>query len=235
MKNKKSANNRKKSSRARSSEDRAARRAGILAAAAAIVDKEGFASLTMDAVAASVRLAKASLYGYYSTREELLLALLREDFSHWFQGFRSYLEATDAPFGDGFVEVWLAAVEAQPRLVTGLLYSHIQLEANVSVDFGIAWKEFLLRELVQAHYALLARFSPAIPLRLLGDFFLGATGITIGLWAQSRGNEVMNAVYKKRPELAFFRTEFGPHLRLSLGSLLGSPAYRALRELKLQA
>ncbi len=197
----------RKTGRARSEDAREARRAVIVAAATQIVDKGGFTSLTMDAVAKRSKLAKASLYGYFQTREDLLLCIFQNDFQAWFQGFRGYLQQSDAPFSDSVAQVWTAGIMAQPRVPMGLLYLHTQLESNISEEFVRSSKFFLFRELKETHYQLIARFQPIVSLKELAHLFISLSSVTIGLWAQSQSNEIVHSVYRKEPELGILKVD----------------------------
>jgi AcrR family transcriptional regulator len=72
------------------------RRAGILAAAAALLHKDPRAGFSMGALAARAGLAKGTVYLYFSTREEVLLAVHEKHVHELFDAFESALDAPDA-------------------------------------------------------------------------------------------------------------------------------------------
>jgi AcrR family transcriptional regulator len=186
----------------------------------------------MDAVAKKCGLAKGTLYLYFSTREELLLAVLQEDFTAWFDFFGGFLAQAKQPFGPGFVDAWATGIEAQPRLAMGMAYLHLTLERNISKDFALAWKTFLFEKTKELHYLLMRSFHPAPSLEELGRFLMVMTGTSVGIWMQSQTSDQIRAVFKEHPELRMFEGDFGDHFRLAANALIESRQFAGLRSLK---
>lgn len=218
--------------RARTEESREARKASILKAAGALVDKEGFPALTMDNVAKKCGLAKGTLYLYFSTREELLLAVLQEDFSAWFDSFGGFLAQAKQPISAEFVEAWIMGIEAQPRLAMGMAHLHLSLEKNISEGFALAWKSFLFEKTKELHYLLMQNFQPTVSLEELGRFLMIMTGTSVGIWMQSQTSEQIRAVFRRNPELRMFEGDFADHFRLAANALIQSDQFAKLRSLK---
>jgi AcrR family transcriptional regulator len=218
--------------RARSPETKEARKAAILAAARLLVDRTGFPSLTMDAVAARSGLAKGTLYNYFTTREELLLAILQADFAAWFSRLEAHWTRAEHAFDGDFVELWTAGVVSQPRLAAGMAYLHLLLEPNISEEFALSWKRFLYEKTTSLHYLLLSRFSPRLELAELVEAFSLFTGLSVGLWMQSQAPKQILAVYKSDTRLSVFATNFPSRFRLSANAMLHSPEMQRLVELQ---
>ncbi len=217
--------------RARTSETKESRRLVIVEAAKAIIDKDGFTALTMDQVAKRCKLAKGTLYIYFSSREDLLLAVLMEDFSEWFLGMHEHLGTCHRPFDESFLIAWLSGVEREPRLAMGMSYLHLMLEPNVSEDFALGWKSFLLAKLKDLHYELLLRFEPSITLELLTEFFTLLTSLSVGLWMQTFTPPQIKKALQKNPEFKLFEVNL-PDLFMKAGSaILDSPSFVDLQKL----
>lgn len=174
----------------------------ILRAAQGIVDKQGFAGLTMNAVARRCDLAKATLYGYFQTREELLLEVLKLEFSAWFLEFHYYLADAENPFDDSFVDMWISSFLQQPRLLSGLVHWHAVLQPHLDADLLSGWKSFLSVQIQETHYKILAQFQPNIPLSLLADFLSTLTTLTWSFWVvtrspQSRGQDPLEQNFQE--------------------------------------
>ena len=73
--------------RARSDDAKRARRQFILATADQLLRHEGFDAFTMNKLAAATDLAKVTLYLYFATREELVLALYTDLHDGWIHRF----------------------------------------------------------------------------------------------------------------------------------------------------
>src|SRR5215211_3357234 len=65
----------------RRAREREERRQVIMAAARALFDEHGVEATSVDAIAARAELAKGTLYLYFKSKEELLIALLEHDLS----------------------------------------------------------------------------------------------------------------------------------------------------------
>ena len=73
--------------RARSDDAKQARRQFILATADQLLRREGFDAFTMNKLAVAADLAKGTLYLYFETREELVLALYTDLHDGWIDQF----------------------------------------------------------------------------------------------------------------------------------------------------
>ena len=98
---------------------RAASRSSILDAARRVAARDGARDLSLRAVAAEAGFAPAALYGYFTGKDELLLALAAEDLSQLSRvmkgasGFKGAASAALALLGD--TETFAAASAALPR------------------------------------------------------------------------------------------------------------------------
>jgi AcrR family transcriptional regulator len=222
--------------RARSDETKEERRQAILKSARAIVDQNGFASLTVDAVAKGSQLAKGTLYIYFKTKEEILLAMLKEDFGRWFKSVEAYLGEAQKPFNSDFIDLWLTTLQEQPHLPMGMAYLHLMLEPNITEEFSYAWKMFLLTRMRALHYQIIQRFEPFITLETFSQFLVVITGVSVGLWIQdSNSMQVKRAIMDKNPELRLLEAKFETHFRQTAGAILESSQFQEIRALSTKA
>ncbi len=85
--------------RARKAEDKQLRRRAIIDAARALFAKHGWAGFAMADVAAATGLVKGTLYLYWPTKEELLLAVLEELLWQWLDELDGRLDEARVPAG----------------------------------------------------------------------------------------------------------------------------------------
>jgi AcrR family transcriptional regulator len=78
-------------------------RGRLLEAAVAVVRREGAQGLTLDAVAAEAGVSKGGLLYHFSSKRELLDALVER----WLDGWQAEMDADEA--GDGFVAAFVRA------------------------------------------------------------------------------------------------------------------------------
>lgn len=204
--------------RARSAEDKQQRRSHILEAALELWDERTFASFAMAEVATRAGLAKGTLYLYFETKEQLLLALLEAQLAAWFDALEAGLAQDSAWDAEQAAGLLCAALEAQPALVRLLPIASSILEHNIPHGAALAYKEFLL--------ARSGRSAALIEARL--PFLAGGGGVTVllnvyalivGLGQMADPAPVVAEVLAEE-RMAPLRVEFAPAFRQSIAALL---------------
>lgn len=134
-------------SRARSNQAKAARRDDILGQTLHLWQRERYEDVTLQAVAASVGLTKAALYGYYPTKESLFLSLyetLLQDFLHELQ---KHLRLGGRHTPESLAEL-VSALFTEHQALTRLM-PHLAglLERNIPQERARQHKTWLLEQL----------------------------------------------------------------------------------------
>lgn len=131
--------------RARSDGQKQERRRDILRAARAHLDDVGFEGFSMGPLAKASGVARGTLYLYFATREEVLLALYLEDMRAWLGDLAGITRPDMSP--EDFLRAVFTSATGRPVLmeiaprVTGVL------ESNVSPE-SVAESKHLAAELV---------------------------------------------------------------------------------------
>jgi AcrR family transcriptional regulator len=120
--------------RARSDEAKATRLIAILTATSELFEETGPA-VTLSQVAERAHLSRTTLYGYASTKEELLLLLTGAELQKFFDGVTRSLGQGESP-----ADAVAAVVCSLPRLAPLLSLTSTVFETNVSLEAAIAWK-----------------------------------------------------------------------------------------------
>ena len=190
--------------RARSDADKELRRAAILDAAGEVFDRTGIDDFTMDEVAASLALAKGTLYRYVPTREGLLLAVIAEEYRSWFDAVDALL-AVD-PSGRG-------APDVATLLVDSLL------ERNVPRETAHEFKSFLLTRTTTTAGLLAQRLDcpQAEAVRLL----VHLQAVTVGLHHHAHPSPVVAEVLAD-PSLAAFAIDLRTELLHAVQALVAA-------------
>lgn len=148
--------------RARKSEDKELRRRAILDAARALFAERGLAGFAMADVAARAGIVKGTLYLYWPTREELLLAVLEELLWQWLDELDGRLDDAAAPAPPrrlaSIVCDSLASYEPLGRLLAVL---QTVLEHNVSRASIVRFKSELAARMATTG----VRLERQVPLR----------------------------------------------------------------------
>lgn len=95
----------------------------------------------MGQLANSVGLAKGTLYLYFKTREEVLLALFEDNFSTWVSRFQDQLNPDLSD--EAFCTLFLKTALCQPVFITLLLHLSAVIEHNISVNALISSKRHM--------------------------------------------------------------------------------------------
>lgn len=128
-------------SRARSDDAKRARRQLILAVADQLLRREGFDAFTMNKLAVAADLAKGTLYLYFTTREELVLALYSNLHTGWIDEFLdAEKEIIFSNYGD-LCERFYQSFVADPLLFDLSARSTFGFEPHVPLAAWIAAKQ----------------------------------------------------------------------------------------------
>jgi AcrR family transcriptional regulator len=205
--------------RARKPEDKDQRRRDILAAAQSLWPRTGFTQLTMTAVAENAGIAKGTVYLYFASKEQLLLALLEEQFHEWFDALAAALDRHEAAGLDAGAFASLVASSLADRTSLAGLIAILDsiLEHNVDLATARRFKTGLRRRTLEA--------APRVE-RLLGlragqgaRLLLHIHALVVGLWHMANPAPVMREALTA-PELGLFRIDFAPELTHVLAALI---------------
>ena len=133
--------------RARSEGQKYERRQAILDAADVHLFEVGFEGFSMGALAQTLGFSKGTLYLYFHTREEVLLALSDLKIAAWASALTQQL---NQPLGaDEFSESFYSTARRDPTLLPLLMRLDAVIEHNVSIEALIAAKRSMRNQFVQ--------------------------------------------------------------------------------------
>ncbi len=204
--------------RARTPEAKEKRRERLLEIAQKLFEQDE-QSLTMDRLAKSSGLAKGTMYLYFKTKEEVLLALYEQEFAAWLNQLRSLTITKGVPRGaEALTQLILESAESQETLFH--LSARLQsiIEQNISVSRALEFKRWLLLELRQAGVLIESSLSlkPGKDegLRLM----LRLHAYISGLWQLAYPSSVVQEVLEKK-ELMALRVDFKSEFKKGLSAL----------------
>lgn len=207
--------------RARSPAHRQVRATALLDAAAALCLERSPQTPTLAEAAARAGLSKAAVYGYFSTKEELLLAVLARELSGFFDALGAGLPSVRRGDAAGAARVVLRAVDARPVLTRLLPRLSGELEHNLTLEVALAFKQATLAQVAAAGAAL----ERALPWLRPGDggrVLLRLAAAVAGLWPMAHPLGAVREVLA-RPELAPLRVDFSQELSHVVRALLARP------------
>ncbi|WP_434046331.1 MULTISPECIES: TetR/AcrR family transcriptional regulator [Sorangium] len=229
--------------RARKEEQKEERRRFIIDAAWRLFQETPYPEVTMAQVAERTRLAKGTLYLYFTTKEELFLAVVDQELAKWFDDVNIHLaHLGDSQGGAGasharpsrgrrggssasgedaaasiasILSTTLVARGAMTRLLTIV---HSVLEQNVSYEAALRFKLSLLAH-VERTGALLERCLPSLAPGQGGPLLIRMYALLIGMRQVCDPSDVIRDI-RSRPEMGLFRIDFGEEIRASFAILV---------------
>ena len=204
--------------------DKSERRAAIVRAAEALLQHDPSATFAVEEIARRAGLAKGTVYLYFGSREEVLLALHDRQFQALFDVVEQALSAADS-HGRRVMENGLAYLRDHPEFypVAGncrhMLDTNIGTEAALAFKLGIARRLEPLGRRIEELYPGLARGAGVA---LLTNCY----AMIIGLWQQADPPLSLRKVMH-RPEMAIFRIDFEQQLVAALLDLWESAERRS--------
>lgn len=194
-------------------EDKSERRAGIVRAAEALLRRDPSATFAVEQIARRASLAKGTVYLYFGSREEVLLAVHEKQTHELFDVVERALSAPDAQ-GRRVVEEGLGYLRSHPEFYPlagncrGMLDTNIGTEAALAFKVGVASR---LQPLGTRIEEIFPGLQPGEGAALLTNCY----ALIIGLWQQADPPRSLRKIMH-RPELAVFRIDFEAQLVAAL-------------------
>ena len=202
--------------RARQPEQKAQRRAAIINAADALLEPGSYELPSAAQIAVKAGLAKGTLYLYFTTKEEIYLALLGEGYERWAEQVMGGL-SEEWPNLSHFLRRYIAFCEANPKTMFLACMGPVILERNVSEESAFAFKKGLADATREVSELLSAGFPP-LSVDQARKLFLHMLVLTTGLWQQTHPPEALRGV-SARDELKAIRLDFEKDLYAALDAL----------------
>jgi AcrR family transcriptional regulator len=207
--------------RAVAPEDKTARRAAIVRAAEELSSRG--AAFSMDQLARRAGVAKGTVYLYFGTREEVLLAVHEKQSHELFDVVERALAAA-APTGESLVRSGLRYLRAHPEFYPLAANCRGMLDTNVSTEVAFAFKDRIARRLavlgtrIEALYTGLGAGEGAALL-------MNSYALILGLWQLADVPVSLRAIMH-RPEMQIFRIDLERQLSAALLDLWDAAARR---------
>ena len=204
--------------------DKAERRAAIVRAAAALLQRDPSATFAVEEIARRAGLAKGTVYLYFGSREEVLLAVHAQQAQELFDVVQRALAAADA-HGRRVVHDGLKYLRAHPDFYPIAGNCRGMLDTGVSTQAALEFKLAVAQRLAP----LGQRIEDLYPGLAAGDgvaLLTNCYALIVGLWQQADPPPSLRKVMH-RPEMAVFRIDFEKQLSAALLDLWESAERRS--------
>jgi AcrR family transcriptional regulator len=199
------------------------RRAAIVQAAEELARRDPSCSCSVAQLARKAGLAKGTLYLYFGSREEVLLAVHEKQTHEVFDVVERALAAPGAG-AESVVRTGLRYLRARPEFYPLAANCRYMLDSNISTEAAVAFKvgigkrlEPLGRRIEELYPGLKAGEGAAL--------MMNSYAMIIGLWQQADPPLSLRPVMN-RPELRIFRIDFEKQLTAALLDLWEAAARR---------
>ena len=185
------------------------RREAIVQAAATLLRRDPSATFSVEELARRAGLAKGTVYLYFGTREEVLLALHAQQSQELFDVVERALAAPDA-HGRRVVEGGLGFLRAHPEFYPVAGNCRNMLDTNIGAEAGLAFKTAIARRLEP----LGRRIEEIYPGLAAGEgiaLLTNCYALIIGLWQQIDPPRCLRKAMHL-PELAIYNVDLEKQL-----------------------
>ena len=195
--------------RAVAPEEKTERRAAIVQAAAALLRRDPSATFSVEELARRAGLAKGTVYLYFGTREEVLLALHQQQSQELFDTVARALAGPDS-HGERVAQGGLAFLRAHPEFYPVAGNCRYMLDTNIGTEAALAFKTGIAQRLEP----LGRRIEELYPGLAAGEgiaLLTNCYALIIGLWQQIDPPRCLRKVMHL-PELAIYRVDLEKQL-----------------------
>ena len=203
--------------RAIGTEDKEERRQAILDAAQKLYVKHPDRMASVSEVAAAAHLAKGTVYLYFPSKEEMLLALHERHVAEFFARLMQRLAAKKPADFDAVFAITLRDLIRGPGYLSLTSRCFGLMDREIPADAALAFKARVAATL-QAAGAGLERHFPLLPPGAGVTMLLHSYGLIVGLWQLLHPNERFGKAMD-RPELRALKRDYETEIEQALRAL----------------
>lgn len=171
------------------SADRAnARREEILNACEKLYSEKSFKEITLKDVSREITCGRSSIYNYFSTKEEIFLALLKREYDLWGDRLLENTEKFTDLTTERVAEVIAETLAARPLLLKILSMNCYDLEENTSFERLVDFKKSYIRS-VTLLKNFLTKFKPGFTRQEVDDCLYSLLSLIFGVYPYSSTTE----------------------------------------------
>ena len=177
--------------RARKPEQKEIRRNAILEAAKALFSELKYEEISLNAIAREARISKPNVYRYFSSREEIFLAIFEEEQRKFIDELSLKLKRLRGKdIAAGIARAWVDVSLAFPTLMDLLPQHSISMEENSSPEQLAAFKKQTLADW-QKLIGALYETHPAIDAEAWTNVIKLTVRLMSGLWPLANPSDVV--------------------------------------------
>ena len=204
-------------------EQKSERRAAIVRAAEELSRRDPSCSCSVEQLARKAGVAKGTVYLYFGSREETLLAVHEKQTHEVFDAVEHALHARGAT-AQSVLRAGMKYLKAHPQFYPLAASCRAMLDSNVSTEVALAFKLGIGKRL-QVLGARIEQIYPALKAGEGAALLMNSYAMIIGLWQQADTPLSLRPVME-RPEMRIFKIDFEKQLNAALLDLWEAAARR---------
>lgn len=178
--------------RAINEQDKLKKREAILNAAQALWVSNDSCISKMDELARKSGLAKGTLYLYFRSKDEVLLALHERDMLQFFERLITRAQQPDSMTPEEFIDIFIDSIQSSPTFLPLASYCHGLMEKQIPQAVALAFKVRMSQHIDLSVKALKPHLSNINHLLMTQGY-----GLTLGLWQLLKPSP-LNALEKEQ-------------------------------------
>jgi AcrR family transcriptional regulator len=205
--------------RAVTDEQKREREQALLDAAWTLYQEGSYESVSVASVARAAGLAKGTVYLYFSTKEELFLAVLGQHLCEWFESLREKLDRIGECEVDSLADHLGESLKQRQSMLRLFAIVHAILERNVEYDAAYRFKKLTLEQLTLTGAAI-HRCIPDFSQGQIMQSMLYIYALIIGMQQIAEPAPVARQVIDGNSEMAVFDIDYVEALSAAAANLL---------------
>ena len=169
-----------------------ARRDEIIAACAKLYETMSFKDITLKEIARETSFTRPSIYNYFTTKEEIFLALLQREYELWVQDLRALRDRAEGLSVESFADALAATLESRRRLLKIMTTNIHDMEANSRPE-NLAEMKAAFGDSLRAVDECLSACMPAMSAARRESFVYAFFPFVYGLYAYTEVSEKQRA------------------------------------------
>lgn len=205
--------------RARSGEQKEVRIKEILTATAGLFAKKNFEDITLIHIAKEAKFTRSNLYKYFTTKEEVFLALFMNDIKEWSEAILQVFDVKKKYSIEKFSQLWRNALKDRQQMLKLYPLCAVLLEKNVSIEMLIEYKK-LVMEMAVKITGLLEKILPDLPKDKIFYFIIIQISLAAGLHPMAHALTEKQKMAIEEAGLIFPEIEFEEYFGMAIETVL---------------
>lgn len=173
-----------------------ARKEEIIAACAKLYESMSFKDISIKEIAKETSFTRTSIYNYFSTKEEIFLALLQKEYECWTIDLENLIENNETLTKEELANALARSLEKRELLLKIMSMNHYDMEENSTMDRLVEFKKSYGNS-IKAVIHCLEKFCPQMTEEEIQDFIYTFFPFVYGIYPYAVVNQKQKEAMEK--------------------------------------